>query len=81
MAVPAGSFSLSTVFRMLGLRDPRVLPKIAPDGELVGVVNFGNLDALVSELIEARTIVNIRMSTLAAGHWTGVAMQIGRAHV
>jgi hypothetical protein len=72
--VPAGSYSLSTVFKALGLRDPRVIPALSP-GQIQGTINFGNLDALVSEVVEAREIVvSGRETAIPDNQWEAVNM-------
>jgi len=60
--------------RALGIRDPRVIPKLSQDGTITPTINFGSLDSLVSEIVEARTILNVRLGTLAAAHWQALAM-------
>lgn len=68
------TFNLSEVYRALGMRDPRVIPDVAP-GMLVPVIILGTFESFAAEVIEARGFVNQGPFNILAGQWVGLSHQ------
>lgn len=72
MSAPS-TFSLSNVYRALGMRDARVIPNIE-GGKLTPVISFGTFETFAPQVVEARGIANVGLFNVLAGQYAGLSL-------